>query len=681
MASSAQLAIKLSTEGEQQVTRAMQSVAASIGKVGTAATAPVKALGNVASAIGDVGKMAAGFALGGALAAAPGMLLDMAKAAAADEQATARLSQTIKNLGGDFDAINADVAEAIKAGQKLAFSDDDVRDSYQFLASATGDHTEALKRQKAAMDLARGANIPLSQATKMLGKLNEENVEVFKKLGITLGDTATEADALAAVQAKFGGQAGAFADSTAGQFEQAQIAIAEIQESIGSALLPVLAKVGRALADNLPAIQETIGAIASTISTTLAPVLDAAGALLADVFAGLKPVLDPLLAVLPDIGTALGQVFAFMRDGSGDIEVFRGILNKLLGPAGAQGVIDVFTNLVGFFRTAVVPLWQDLAGAVQKALSGDVVGALQDGAAALATYGGKLVESLAEWARRFIEWVAPMIPPLLAELGKLLVQLGGWLGTVALPAIAAKLLEWGQAFVAWVAPQIMPMLAALGQLLLDLNVWAYTVALPAIVAQLAEWGKAFVGWVATEVIPKLPGALKTVQDTVTGFLLAAGPIVLTEAGKVGKSLYDGFMAELARLAPAVWEAVAGDGPDSLKSKIAAGLKAAIDNAIVAVKSWIDDLIAPFRAAWKTISDLLSKIRGGRKEAEGGGESGGGGASASRVGAATALGGPTVGTQTNYVTINAGAANADAVGRLLPPTLADLARTRVTAGAY
>lgn len=57
----------------------------------------------------------------------------------------------------------------------------------------------------------------------MVGKVNEENVEAFKRLGITIGEEAVETEALAAVQAKFAGQADTYAKSTAGQMEQAKL--------------------------------------------------------------------------------------------------------------------------------------------------------------------------------------------------------------------------------------------------------------------------------------------------------------------------------------------------------------------------------------------------------------------------------------------------------------------------
>lgn len=218
------------------------------------ATEATTHLGGMKKAFDSVASVASGFVIGAGITQAPGALMGMARAAAEDEAATMRLDKALDNLvksggnsGKTFDQLQKSMDGHISAGQKMAFSDDQVRDSMQFLIAATGDYDEAQRRLPAAMDLARGAGIDLSTATKMLGKLNEENVEVFKKLGITLGENATEAEALAAVQAKFGGQADAYAKSTAGQFQKSQIAMAELQESIGYALLPVMMLLGQVL--------------------------------------------------------------------------------------------------------------------------------------------------------------------------------------------------------------------------------------------------------------------------------------------------------------------------------------------------------------------------------------------------------------------------------------------------
>lgn len=257
-------AIKAVNEASKQ----LKDVQDDLGKAEKSAKDADGALSKMGHAMGDMAKIAGGFVLAQGFMKAPGFLMDAAKAAAEDEQATARLQQTIRSLGGDFDAQLKAVNDAIAAGQKLAFTDDEVRDSFQFLAQATGSTEEALKRQQTAMDLARGANIPLAQATKMLGKMNEENVETFKKLGITIGENATEVDALAAVQAKFGGQAEAYAKSTAGQFEILKIKMGEAKETIGAALLPAMVKIGEVLAsDVMPRIEAFAAAVGPAIQS------------------------------------------------------------------------------------------------------------------------------------------------------------------------------------------------------------------------------------------------------------------------------------------------------------------------------------------------------------------------------------------------------------------------------
>ena len=59
------------------------------------------------------------------------------------------------------------------------------------------------------------------------------------------------------MQAKFAGQADTYAQSTAGQFESAKIRLGEAKEAIGTALLPVLAKLVTVFADDvLPVIED-----------------------------------------------------------------------------------------------------------------------------------------------------------------------------------------------------------------------------------------------------------------------------------------------------------------------------------------------------------------------------------------------------------------------------------------
>lgn len=246
--------------------RALGGVGKALGALGS----PAKA---AAGALGDVVKIAGGFVLGQGILQAPGFFMDAAKAAAEDEAATARLANTFQNYANmagaapdTFQRLNDLLNDRITIGQDLAFSDDAVRDSFSTLLAATDDSTEAVRRQQAAFDLSRGAGISLEAATRMLSKVNDENVDSFKRLGIELPKTATEADALAAVQARFGGAADAYAQSTAGQFEQTKIRMGELKEQIGTALLPVMTQIGEVLVTEVvPKLEQFAGFWATSV--------------------------------------------------------------------------------------------------------------------------------------------------------------------------------------------------------------------------------------------------------------------------------------------------------------------------------------------------------------------------------------------------------------------------------
>jgi len=191
-------------------------------------------MGKFKSAIGGV----VGALTGAGAATLVGALSDAARAAAEDEASVVQLTQAVENSGVSW-AENADVIrDRIKAGQGLAFTDTQIRESLSLLVAQTDDVDEALRRQKLAMDLSRGANIDLYTASKLLGKVNEENVNVLGRYGIVVAKGATETELFAAVQAKFGGQAEAYGNTTSAAIFKTRDAISEWTESIGASLGP-----------------------------------------------------------------------------------------------------------------------------------------------------------------------------------------------------------------------------------------------------------------------------------------------------------------------------------------------------------------------------------------------------------------------------------------------------------
>jgi hypothetical protein len=218
-----------------------------------------KKAGGLGSALSGVTKIAGGFVLAEGIMKAPDFLMSAAQAAADDAASVAQLQKAVENTGVSWDAYRGQLEGVVESGMKKGFTDDEQRQSLALLMAQTGDATEAQKRFAIAQDLARGANIDLTTASKLTGKVTEENANVFKRMGISLEKGASEAEVFAALQQKFGGQADTYAQSTAGQMAAAKIQMSELKESIGYLVLPIMTKlVGVVVNDLIPAIQKLV---------------------------------------------------------------------------------------------------------------------------------------------------------------------------------------------------------------------------------------------------------------------------------------------------------------------------------------------------------------------------------------------------------------------------------------
>lgn len=413
--------------------RGAQQVVQEIHDVGDAGDKASGGIGRLGGALGQVAKIAGGFVVAQGLLQLPGFLSGAAQAAIEDEAATLRLEQALRNVGGAFDENLASVNERIAAGQKLAYGDDAVRDSFQQLLAATGDVDEALRRQALAMDFARGANIPLEQASRLLGKVTAENVEAFKRMGITIGEGATEAEAFAVIQEKFGGQAAAYAASTAGQFEQLKIRFGEMKEQLGAALLPVLLKVGNAFLAVLPTIEMLVTGgieLAATGFEKLRAAVEAALALLkGPAVAAFDAVRDAAMAVADFVGSVFDKlkgpaVAAFDKVRDAAVKSFD------LIKAGATKAFEVAKQkaeewgraLVATVGPALEGVGRDVADFARGLDFGEIKTAVFE---ELVSAFGKLKDALAPvlplWKELSQEIVAELLPAL-KEIGRVFME-------------------------------------------------------------------------------------------------------------------------------------------------------------------------------------------------------------------------------------------------------------------
>jgi hypothetical protein len=217
-------------------------------------------LGKTASNIGaDFRKVALGIA--GVAAGVTAFTVSAIKAAAADEAATAKLNAALKARGFATDSVRLAVEKQILAGQKLAFTDDEVRASIEASTRFTKNYTEAQKIQSVAMELARSTGMDLATATLQVGKAFQGNGgKLLKTLGIT-GKVVKGQAALNAILAKTKGSAAAYADTLEGSFSVVSIQAGELKEQFGAAFLPAVTKLFKGLAPYMDRFSGIISAM------------------------------------------------------------------------------------------------------------------------------------------------------------------------------------------------------------------------------------------------------------------------------------------------------------------------------------------------------------------------------------------------------------------------------------
>lgn len=181
-------------------------------------------------------------------------------AAMEEEAGIKRLTVAISENDRAWDGNIAAVEDVIESRQKLAFADDEQRDSLARLVSVTGNVTKALELQRTAMDLARLRGMNLVDAGELIGKVYGGNIGILSRYGIQLRKGVTATEALAEIQKRSAGQAEAFANTTAGAMQSLQIELDNVVEDIGTELLPIMRDLAVFARDDLvPVLKEVMG--------------------------------------------------------------------------------------------------------------------------------------------------------------------------------------------------------------------------------------------------------------------------------------------------------------------------------------------------------------------------------------------------------------------------------------
>jgi hypothetical protein len=271
-----------------------------------------------------------------ALTAVAGALGLAAKAAAEDEQQQAILANTMQNVVGATDATVAATEDMISAmSRATGTADSELRPAFSALLVGTKNVGEATDALSLAQDISAATGNNLATVSDALAKAYAGNMKGLAALSPEMKgmikDGASLDEVMLALNDNFGGAAARSAETAAGKFKILKNSLAETQESIGAALLPVLQKVLpylQAMADWAQRNPKAFMIIAGAISAVAAAI----------VAVNIAMALNPFGLIAVGIAALVtGLTIAYTK-----FETFRNIVNIVLN--GLIAGFEVFAN-------------------------------------------------------------------------------------------------------------------------------------------------------------------------------------------------------------------------------------------------------------------------------------------------------------------------------------------------
>ncbi|NBX21567.1 MAG: hypothetical protein EBR58_09420, partial [Betaproteobacteria bacterium] len=271
-----------------------------------------------------------------ALTAVAGAMGLAAKAAAEDEQQQAILANTMQNVVGATDATVAATENMISAmSRATGTADSELRPAFAALLVGTKNVGEATDALSLAQDIATSTGTDLATVSDALAKAYAGNMKGLQALSPEMKGLIKEGASLDTVMMtlsdNFGGAAARSAETAAGKFKILKNSLAETQESIGAALLPVLQKVLpylQAMADWAQKNPTAFLVIAGTISAVAAAI----------VAVNVAMALNPFGLIAVGIAAVVtGIAIAYTK-----FESFRNVVNVVLN--GLIAGFEMFAN-------------------------------------------------------------------------------------------------------------------------------------------------------------------------------------------------------------------------------------------------------------------------------------------------------------------------------------------------
>lgn len=194
-----------------------------------------------------VASVAAFAAVGAAAVAATRSFFGFAKMARDDEKAAFQLASSIRASTKATDAQIASVEEWIDTVQRATgVADDELRPAYARLIRSTGSFEKAQRLLRNALDVSASTGKPLKTVVEALSRSYDGSNTALGKLGLGYEKAQLKAmsfnDIQKDLEKRFSGSALANAQTYEGTMARFSIAIQELKEALGKAVLPYLKK-------------------------------------------------------------------------------------------------------------------------------------------------------------------------------------------------------------------------------------------------------------------------------------------------------------------------------------------------------------------------------------------------------------------------------------------------------
>lgn len=181
---------------------------------------------------------------------------DAVQAAISDQKSQALLANSLRNTVGATDSAISSVENHITLLQKqFNVVDDDLRPAMAKLTAATGSVASAQTLLDTALNLSASSGADLATATDAIAKATAGQFKGLKKLAPSLSLTTMKSKdfgkAIEEVNKATKGAAASRANTLEYRLKGLQIAFGEILETLGYALLPVIEKFAKILANDL----------------------------------------------------------------------------------------------------------------------------------------------------------------------------------------------------------------------------------------------------------------------------------------------------------------------------------------------------------------------------------------------------------------------------------------------